>query len=33
MAVGGIFFMKNLTMGGMHVGPFIFGAGGIGVSP
>ncbi len=31
MAVGGIFFMKNLTMGGMHVGPFIFGAGLIGV--
>ncbi len=31
MAVGGVFFMKNLTMAGLHVGPYVFGAGLIGV--
>ena len=31
LAVGAIFWMKNLKMAGLHVGPYIFGAGLIGV--
>ncbi|MCC0004441.1 MAG: cytochrome c oxidase subunit 3 [Methylobacteriaceae bacterium] len=31
LAVGAIFWMKNLKMFGLHVGPYIFGAGLIGV--
>ncbi len=31
MAVGAVFWMKNMTMGGLHTGPYVFGAGLIGV--
>ncbi|CAH1669517.1 cytochrome c oxidase subunit 3 [Chelatococcus asaccharovorans] len=31
MAVGAVMWMKNLAVGGLHAGPFVFGAGLIGV--
>ena len=31
MAVGAVFWMKNMTMAGLHSGPYVFGAGLIGV--
>ena len=30
-AVGGIMWMKSMTLGGLHAGPVLFGAGFIGV--